>query len=252
MIHTRKIYIIAIFSFLITACQTEPTGRSELRLGNRQYNSGSYNKAESHYLKSSEKEQSLEAFYGIGNSIQRQYISLPADQIDKMDSVATQAYNNGLAVQTQNQLKKASTYHNLGNLAFNGGIRYKKMQNINESNKKFNEAVDFYKSSLRINPEDNETRYNLAMAIYMINKNKQEQQKDQQDNKDKQNNKDKQDNKDQNKENGKQQNSYPQLKGGIDKKTAEQLLNAAQQDENKVQKKVEKATVGNMRFEKDW
>jgi hypothetical protein len=32
-------------------------------------------------------------------------------------------------------------------------------------------AIDCYKSALRINPDDDETRYNMSLAIYLFNKN---------------------------------------------------------------------------------
>ena len=62
--------------------------------------------------------------------------------------------------------------------------------------KDYKRAVEAYKNALRNNPNDDETRYNYALAKKMLEdeKNKYEENKDDKDNKD---NKDKKDNKDQ-------------------------------------------------------
>lgn len=77
--------------------------------------------------------------------------------------------------------EKHRAFHNLGNAYMN--------------EKKYQEAVDSYKNALRNNPNDDETRYNLALAKDMLEKNppppdnKNDKNKD----KDKDKNKDKKD-----------------------------------------------------------
>ena len=63
----------------------------------------------------------------------------------------------------------------MGNLRYMSGMRNKKMQQLDESNKHFQESIDYYESSLRLNSKDDDTRYNLAMAQYMLEKNRKEQ-----------------------------------------------------------------------------
>ena len=63
----------------------------------------------------------------------------------------------------------------MGNLRYMSGMRNKKMQQLDESNKHFQESIDYYESSLRLNSKDDDTRYNLAMAQYMLEKNREEQ-----------------------------------------------------------------------------
>ncbi len=271
-----------LFSFLLllttlfVGCHPKTESRKDLRLGNKKYNKGLYTEAENYYLKSLEKNKSIEADYGAGNAIQRQRPIIHSDLIEKMDSMATAFYENGLTNSTDNHSKLSMLYHNLGNLKYSEGLKDKKIQKLELSNRKFQEAVENYKSSLRLNPDDDETRYNLAMALYMIEKNKDEQsreslndknqdkneEKKEQDKKDDNNSKeDNQKEEDSNQEkNGNNQEKQPQKQNkknseqpaAIDKKTADQLLNAAQRDENLVQKKVEKAIVGGNKYEKDW
>jgi Ca-activated chloride channel homolog len=171
---------------------------------------------------------------------------------------------NDLGEKLQTPEEKARAYHNLGNSEL--------MQ------KKLDESIESYKDALRNNPNDIETKYNLAYA-QMLKKKKEQQQKQQnknndqnkdknkdqnkQDNKndqnkDKQDQKNKQDQQNKNKQNqdqnkNQQQQQQPQNK--ISKENAEQLLQALQNDERKIQDKVKKAQAAKAKkvvVEKEW
>ena len=134
---------------------------------------------------------------------------------------------------------------------------YHNMGVIFQSQKDYAKAVEAYKQSLRNNPKDDETRYNLALAQKMLkdqqqdqqnqDQNQQQQKQDQQEDK-KDQNKDQQQNKEQ------QQPPQPQKKDNeMSKENAEQLLNSVMQDEKDVQDKVKKQQViQGGRLEKDW
>jgi len=98
-------------------------------------------------------------------------------------------YKQAASVGTS-KAEKHKAFHNLGNVFMN--------------QKKYQDAVEAYKNALRNNPTDDETRYNLALAKEMLEKNppqgggdddkdKNEDNKDKKDNKDKQNQDDKSD-----------------------------------------------------------
>ena len=114
---------------------------------------------------------------------------------------------------------------------------------ILQSSKQLPQCIEAYKQSLRNNPKDNETRYNLALA--------QKQLKDQQQN---QQNQDQQQNKQDQKQDDKQQNKEQQQnQNQMSKENAQQLLNAVMQDEKNVQDKVKKQIqVQGRKLEKDW
>jgi tetratricopeptide (TPR) repeat protein len=78
--------------------------------------------------------------------------------------------------------EKHKAFHNLGNTYMN--------------EKKYTEAVEAYKNALRNNPNDDETRYNLALAKDMLEKNPPPPQDDKQDDKDQKDKKDDKDKKD--------------------------------------------------------
>ncbi|MBX2827905.1 MAG: tetratricopeptide repeat protein [Flavobacteriaceae bacterium] len=86
----------------------------------------------------------------------------------------------------KNKPEKHKAFHNLGNTFMNA--------------KKYQEAVEAYKNALRNNPTDDETRYNLALAKEMLEKNPpqggdgENDNQDQQDNQDQNQNQDNQEN----------------------------------------------------------
>lgn len=86
---------------------------------------------------------------------------------------ATLRYTEAAKVATS-KLEKHKAFHNQGNTYM--------------EQKKYKEAVEAYKNALRNNSKDNQTRYNLALAKKMLEKQEQENDK----------NKDKDQNKDQN------------------------------------------------------
>ena len=149
----------------------------------------------------------------------------------------------------KDKMKLAHIYHNMGVL-FQAG-------------KDYAQAVEAYKMSLRNNPKDDETRYNLALAQKMLKdqqQNQQNQDQNQDQNKDEQEKKQDQQ-KDQNKQNDQkkddqqQQPPKPEKKDNeMSKENAEQLLNSVMQDEKDTQDKVKKQqqVIQGGRLEKDW
>ena len=154
----------------------------------------------------------------------------------------------------KNKLEKHKAFHNLGN-----SLMKKEM---------CSEAVQAYKNALRNNPEDDETRYNLALAkkCEEEQQNKDDQNKDDQ-NKDDQNkddknkddqNKDDQNKDDQNKDNQNKDNNKPKENKNQQSKLSPQqiknLLKAMENAEKKVQAKVndKKQKGTKVVSEKDW
>lgn len=136
--------------------------------------------------------------------------------------------------------EKARALHNLGNSQL--------MQ------QKIDESIESYKSALRKNPNDLETKYNLAYA-QLMKKQQQQQQQQQQKQQQDQNKDQKQDQNKDNKDNKDQQQKQEQQQNKISKQNAEQLLQALQNDERNIQEKVKKEKAMQMKkatTEKDW
>jgi len=233
---------ILFFLFLLAAVSTsaQKAERDYIRKGNRLFNDSVFVDAEVNYRKALEvNPKSTVSMYNLGNTLSQQqkfqdameqYVSASKTEKDKM--------------------KLAHIYHNMGVL-FQAGKDYAK-------------AVDAYKMSLRNNPADHETRYNLALAQKMLKdqQNQQNQDQNQDQNKDQQKqdqkqdqNKDKQ--KDQKQDQQKDQQQPPKSEkqdNQMSKENAEQLLNSVMQDEKDVQDKVKKQqkVMQGGRLEKDW
>lgn len=166
-------------------------------------------------------------------------------------------------------------------------MAYHNMGNVFMKRKEYQKAVESYKNALRNNPTDEETRYNLALAKEMLKKdqenqdqNKDDKNEDKKDKKEeekegdnKEENKDKKDegdqgDKEENKEGDgdkkEEQNKKPEQSdkekkqqprpNQLSKQQIQNLLEAMQQEEKKVQQKIDAKKVKGVKVknEKDW
>ena len=257
MYKTLLTILLLMVSVLVNAQQE----RKYIRKGNREYKKAiidstttdttRYQKAEVDYRKALEKEpNNWDASYNLANSIYKQ--GKYEDAVHQYQAVS--------GMDNDNKENLAKAYHNLGN----SYLRNNKLQ----------EAVEAFKNSLRNNPNDYETKYNLAWAQNKLQQQQQQQNQDQnkdQDNKDKQDkeqqnkndqqNKDKQQEQEQKQQQQKQQQqqqekqqAQQQQQNQISKEDAMRILEALQNDEKQVQKKVQKqkAQPKKRNTEKDW
>ncbi len=246
---SAQIILLALcFTFVNSTVSAQINERDYVRRGNRSFRSEQYDKAETDYLKSLEVRPTFEAFYNLGLT----YI------LQGKDSTAVAKMMDADSLGSDNQLKRAMNYHNLGNVWYAQGSYL--LKSNQDATSAFQNAVNLYKSSLRCNPDDNETRYNLAKAQYQLKKSQQQQQQNQQ-NQDQQQQKeeekkDEQKKPEQQPEQQNEQQQKPQQpkedKNDMSEQTAEQLLNSAQQDEKEVQRKLKQQNATRRSLEKDW
>ena len=229
------IFIAGLFVFASASAQKEE--RDYIRKGNRLFNDSVFVDAEINYRKALEiNPNSSVSMYNLGNTLSQQ---------QKFEEAMEQYVATAKIEKDKDKL--AHIYHNMG-VIFQAGKDYAK-------------AIEAYKMSLRNNPKDDETRYNLALAQKLLkeqeqnqdqnqdqkqDQNQQEQQQDQ--NQDQQNENDKKDEKQQ------QPPQQQQNENEMSKENAEQLLNSVMQDEKDTQDKVQKQqqAVQGGRLEKDW
>jgi Ca-activated chloride channel family protein len=176
--------------------------------------------------------------YNLGNAFLRQGKTQDAMK----EYVAATKYE-------KDKQKLSDIYHNMGVLL--------------QASKKYAEAVDCYKSSLRNDPSNHETRYNYVLALWHLKNNqnenednKEQEQKEQEDKKEEQHGQDKKDNpqsQDQNK-NEQQQQQQQQQQEGMSKETAERLLKAAMRNEKETQEKIQRQQqeAPRRRLQKQW
>ena len=209
--------VATMLLLLVAMTASAQTDRQYIREGNKQFRVGQYDKAEVSYRKAVEKNpKNPQAAYNLGNALMAQ----------KKDSAAVQQFEQATRIET-NPLRKAAAYHNMGVIC--------------QTHKMYGEAIEAYKNALRLNPNDNETRYNLVLCQRQKKKQDQNQQQNQ-NNKDNQKKDDqkKDDQKDQNKDKKDDKQQQQQQKPQMSKDNAEQLLNAAIQNEKMTQDKMKK------------
>ncbi len=174
-----------------------------------------------------EKEQSLKAsrnktWEANKKLSENDFVEAEADYrraISKSSENSVAPYNLGTAYYEKESYGEAfGRFKEAGELAAAKTEKHKafhNMGNVYMKRKEYEKAVDAYKEALRNDPEDEETRYNLALAKEMLKKQQDEQK-----------NEDNKDNKDQDQEDKKDKNQEDKEEGD-------------QQDDNKGEKEQE-------------
>ncbi len=201
--------------------------RATVRKGNAQYQRENYVEAEIDYRRALEKRAgSYEAADNLAKSLYKQ----------KRWDEAAQMFAP-LAADSINAKYAPAAHYDNGNALF--------------QQRKFQEAIEAYKQSLRLNPNDQECKFNLAYAQKML----QDQQGGGGGDKDK----DKDQNQDQNQQPQEQpaqenpQEAQPK-EGSLSKEEAERMLEAVQMNEDKTRQNAEekKGKPVNVRGQKNW
>ncbi len=199
--------------------------------GNNKYHSGQNIGAISSYREALKLNPALKkANFNLGDAIYKEAVGIKNSKSKapimgmKPDSLANIMLDEAAAqfdVVSQTISAKDTLHQALHNL---GNCRLKQ--------ENWQEAVNAYKKALKVDPKDEDTRYNLAYALKKLK----EQQK-----------KDKDKNKDQ-KQQPQPQDQQPQMS----KEQAERMLNALQNMEQKLQGKKKKGEGQKVKTEKDW
>jgi Ca-activated chloride channel homolog len=219
--------------------------RSLVNDGNNLYKEQKFNDAEVNYRKALEKEPELvQGHFNLGNVLYKQ--NKPDESIRE--------YENAL-LKAEAPETKAYAYYNIGNA-------HMKAQN-------YQEAVQSYIESLKLNPTDQETKYNLSYALEKLKEQQQKQQNKNDRNKDKNNkgqNKNDQKNNDQQKQDQKkrdndqqkqdqqqqQRQQQSQQEKRMSKADAERILEVLKNNEKDVQKKLRVRQGARAKVDKDW
>lgn len=258
------IIFLMLFSNFILLAQKDSialqrNARKMVREGNALYEKGQFTDASVAYKKALNSSAYYDkASYNLGNALyQNKNFQEAIPQFELT------------AKTSQDKFTKAEAYHNIGNAMM--------------ETKNYQGAVDAFKNSLRNNPKDDETRYNLAVAQKLLDK----QNQDNKDSKDNKDNKDKKDKKDQNqdkkegdnkdkkddknkdgegdkdkkenqdtkKDDGKNEKEKPKpQQGKMSPQQINQLLESLNNEEKKTQKKMnaQKSKGEKIKQEKDW
>jgi Ca-activated chloride channel family protein len=239
---------LPLILILCVASASSQTVRSHVASGNEAYGKAKYADAEAEYMKALVKDtSSREAQFNLANAYYKQQRS---DEAQRM-------YSHRIAA-SKAPADKEMAYYNLGNTYF-------------KSNK-LEESIESYKRSLRLDPLDQDARYNYLLAKDRLKKQQDQKKQDKQDKKDKQDqnkqdqqknqdqqqNQDKQDQKNQQQQQPQQQQAKPdqtnqqQQKNQMPKQQAERILEALRNNEKEIQKQLRKRAASKIIIEKDW
>ena len=141
----RYVILLAALLAAVSALGQQMPERREVRKGNRLYNKGEYQQSIERYGRALMLDPaSFEATYNLGNALSK------AEMYDK----AEQMQNRAAADTLRSDTERAEAYYNLGNTQFR--------------QKKYREALESYKRSLLLNPDDREAKYNYAYTKHLL------------------------------------------------------------------------------------
>ncbi len=238
-----KRYLFILFAHLIAFTAMAQNDRDYIRRGNRLMKDTvperlqeKSQKAQVQYQKAVEYDNTNAiAHYDLGNAL---LVQNKAEEAMKEYDTATRF--------ERDKGRLAQMYHNMGV--------------VMQGAKQFDKAVAYYKQALRNDPTNDETRYNYALSLYQLKKQQQEgggqNNQDQDENgQDEKQQQDKQEQQKQDKQNEQQEEQKPQPDPNqMSRENAEQLLNAAMQDEKETQEKMQRvlANPQQKRLQKQW
>lgn len=214
-------FIMTLVPFVNISAQKEARNVKE---GNKQYVAQKFTEAQKFYEQGiADNSESYSANFNLGNSLFRQ----------KKYKEALEQYQKA-ATLTKEKKEIASAFHNVGNALM--------------EEKNYEKSVEAYKNSLKANPKDDDTRYNLAVAQHLMKKQQEQQQQEQQkQEQQKQQQQQKQEQQQQQKQEQKQQ-QQPKMQ----QEQIEQILKALEQDERDVQERRKIQMGQRSKTDKEW
>ena len=213
--------------------------------GNEMYISGKIPQSATMYAKALElNPTNRKANFNLGSSLYKNAqlirsgnLAMPASSKIPADSLANMLFDQAaqnfavVANSISNKDTLHQAWHNIGNCYL--------------QKKEYQQAVDAYKKSLKFDPKDEETRYNLAYALKNLPKDQKKGGGGGQQNQPQ--------NKKEEDKNAKDKNAQPQ-QSQMNKEQAEQLLKALMDSEKKLQDKRKQTQndAGKTSVDKDW
>ena len=220
------IYFLSCFVLTLSA----QNYRDYIRRGNRSFRDTVYDKAQVQYQKGFELDSnSVQINYNLANTLMRQ--GQPKEALQLLDKTFKME---------SNPIRRHQICHNMGVIL--------------QAGQDYAHAIEYYKEALRCDPTDNETRYNLVLCQRLLknqpqgggqdNKEGDKQDKDQQ----------KQDQQQQQQKKDDKQQKQRDQESQMSKENAEQMLNAAMQNERQTQDKVKQKVQNaqHRRLQKQW
>lgn len=144
--------LLALLLFGISQQAAAQSERRHIREGNRLYHKEQFDESELSYRRALENDrESPGARFNLGNALYKQ---------ERYDEALR--YFGELAGEIDDPVNRSRVYHNIGNSML--------------MSKQIEQSIEAYKEALRNNPQDQETRYNLAFAQQLLDESEDQQQ----------------------------------------------------------------------------
>lgn len=227
-----KIGILTLFLLIAVSANAQ---ENFTRQGNRSYKDGDFDAATELYKKSLDKKYNDKAQFNLGDSYYQQ----------KKYEEAASSFKS-VTDRNVTQQMEADAYYNLGNSMM--------------EQQKYDEAFKAYKNCIKLNPEDEDARYNLEYArLKMIQQQQQQQNQNQdqqkQDKQDQQQQQQQQQEQQEQEQEQQQQQQQQQQEQEMSKEDAERMLQALEEQEKNTMDKMNEAKAAKMqrrKIQKDW
>ncbi len=249
----RHITTLLVLLATLVAGETFAQNMPERRLvrrGNRQFNKEHYTESVELYEQALKaKPDSFEAQFNLATALSK-------NRRDDKPELAERAEKllSGLAKRTDiDDTQRADVAYNLGNVRFDGG--------------NLQGALESYRDAMRLNPDDQDAKFNYAYTKLLLQQQQQqdqqnqqnqeqqnqEQQQNEQDKQDQQQDKQEQQQQQQDKQKEQeQQQNQEQRQSGISPQEQEAMLEAIQAQEDKTQEKLKEAQGVLIRGKRNW
>ena len=201
--------------------------------GNALFRAGQYDRAEKYYL--------LVLKSQPHNS--RAHFNLADTYVAKGNPGAADSLYNIVTQSEKNKQVRSMAWHNRGYICQTAALHdAQKQQQL------LRQAIEHYKQALRLNPNDNDTRYNLALCQRQLKKGNSQSQQQQQEQQQKQENQP--DNDKQKQQQSQSQTNNPRQDD--DRQQTEQYLNLARQAERRALEKLKSMQPRQKSLDKNW
>ena len=201
--------------------------------GNALFRAGQYDRAEKYYL--------LVLKSQPHNS--RAHFNLADTYLAKGNPDAADSLYNIVTQSEKNKQVRSMAWHNRGYICQTAALHdAQKQQQL------LRQAIEHYKQALRLNPNDNDTRYNLALCQRQLKKGNSQSQQQQQEQQQKQENQP--DNDKQKQQQSQSQTNNPRQDD--DRQQTEQYLNLARQAERRALEKLKSMQPRQKSLDKNW
>ena len=237
----RRVVMGAVLGMVLTGGASAQSVRSLISDGNSAYRERRYDEAEARYREALEEDRALlPGHFNLGNALERQ--GKYEEALRQFEIAEASALESGT---------KAHARYNKGNALFNAG--------------QYREAADAFVEALKLNPEDEDAKFNLSLALKKLQEQQQQQrqqqdknqqQKDQEQKKDQQQQQDRQNDQEQRQrqepKDQERQQASSQREKSMSKADAERILEVLRNSERDIQKKLRARQATRPKTDKDW